>query len=97
MSDQPANAVCGLPPARIGIISLVSACLAWASVPLIVLAGVFLAICVFIPLVLTSVVTGLVGVGAGLYHKNPVAIFTALLGLLLVGGMGVFVSSAMNF
>lgn len=97
MSDQPSQTVFGQSPARFGIISLVSACLAWASLPLIVLVGVFLACCVFVPLVLTSVVTGLVGIGAGIYHRNPVAMITALLGLLLVGGMGAFVSSAMNF
>lgn len=97
MSDQPINTVFGLSPARLGIISLISACLAWASLPLIVVVGVFLALCVFTPLVLTSVVTGLVGVGAGIYYKNPVAILTATLGLLLVCCLGVFLSNAMNF
>ncbi len=97
MSDQPSNTVFGLSPARIGITSLTLACLAWASLPLIVLVGIFLAFCAFVPLVLTSVVTGLVGVGAGIYHKSPVAIITALLGLLLVGCLGVFLLNAMNF
>ena len=97
MSDLPSEIVLGLSPARMGITSLVSACLAWASLPLIVVVGIFLAFCVFVPLVLTSVVTGLVGVGAGHYYKNPVAILTALLGLLLVGCLGVSLSSAMNF
>ena len=71
--DKPLNTVFGLSPARLGIISLISACLAWASLPLIVVVEVFLALCVFAPLVLTSVVTGLVGVGAGIYYKYPVA------------------------
>ena len=97
MSDQPLNTLFGLSPARFGITSLISACLAWASMPLIVVVGVFLALCVFAPLVLTSVVTGLIGVGAGIYYKNPVAILTAALGLLLVGCLGVFLSNAMNF
>lgn len=73
------------------------ACLAWAGMPLIVVVGVFLAFFVFVPLVLTSVVVGLVGVGAGIYYKNPVAILTAVMGLLLVGLLGASLSSAMNF
>jgi hypothetical protein len=97
MSDQQSKTVFGLSSARLGIISLISACLAWASLPLIVVVGVFLALCVFAPLVLTSVVTGLVGVGAGIYDKNPGAILTATLGLLLVGCLGVFLSNATNF
>jgi hypothetical protein len=97
MSDKSTNTVFGLSLARIGITSLISACLAWASMPLIVLAGVFLAFCVFVPLVLTSVVTGLLGVGAGIYYKDAVAILTALTGLLLVGCLCALLSSAMNF
>jgi len=97
MSDQPSNSVFGQSPARIGIISLISACLAWASLPLIVVVGVFLAFCVFIPLVLIGVLTGLLGIAAGIYGKNPVAIMTGLLGLLVIGCLGMFVSSAMNF
>jgi hypothetical protein len=97
MSDQPLNKVFGLSPARFGITSLISACLAWASIPLIVVVGVFLAHCVFAPLVMTSVVTGLTVVGAGIYYKNPVAILTATLGLLLVVCLGAFLSNAMSF
>jgi hypothetical protein len=97
MSDRPSNTVIGLSSARFGIISLISACLAWTSIPLIVVVGVFLALCVFIPLALTSVVTGLVGISAGIYYKNPRAIFTATLGLLLVGSLGIFLSNAMSF
>jgi hypothetical protein len=97
MSDQPLKTMFSLSPARIGIISLISACLAWASLLLIVVVGVFLALCVFAPLVLTSVVMGLAGVGSGFYYKNLGAILISTLGLLLVGCLGIFLSNAMNF
>lgn len=97
MSESPTNPLSGLSPARMGITSLISACLAWASLPLILVVGLFLALCATVPLVLIGVVTGMIGVGTGISGRNPVAIITGLLGLLVIGCLGLSISSAMNF
>ena len=47
--------------------------------------GVFLVLVVQLPLVMIAVVSGLLGLGAGVHHQRPAAIGTVVLGLVLMG------------
>ncbi len=85
MSDNPQPTLFGRTPTSYGTISLIAACLAWLCWPLVLVLGVFLVLVVEFPLVLIGVVSGLLGLGAGVYFQKPAAIATATLGLVLIG------------
>ena len=96
MSEKSQKTLFGLSPAGYGITSLVAACLVFASSPLIQVIGIFLELCILLPLVLIVVVSGLLGIGAGIYHKNWIAVVTAILGMALIGFGGLSFLSALN-
>jgi len=98
MTEKSRKTLLGLTPVRYGTVSLIAACLAFASQWLVVAVGVFLFLVVLIPLLLIGVVSGLLGVGAGIYYKDWLACVTATLGLGLVGLLGwLFISNLNNF
>lgn len=89
----------GLTPAKYGIASLISACIAviCGFFLLVVLGWVLWFLILFLS-VLTAVVCGLLGVGAGIYHKDWLGIVTGSLGLVLIGfGSWRIMWAIMNF
>ena len=68
MTEESHNTLFGLSPVRYGTVSLIAACLAFASQWLVVVVGVFLCLVAFIPLALIGIVSGLLGIGTGLYY-----------------------------
>ena len=97
MDDSHGKTLFGLSPARYGTVSLVSALLAWCSLPLVVVVGLFLELCLLVPLLIVAVACGLVAVGAGIYRKDTWAIATGAAGLALIGLGAWAVSNSMNF
>ena len=98
MTENSHNTLLGRSPANYGITSLILACLVFASGFLVVVVGVALAGAVMLLLALAGVGCGLLGVGAGLYYRDSVAIVTGTLGLVLIGFIvSWFVSAVMNF
>ncbi len=96
MAEHPQSKLLGRSPATYGIVSLIAACLAWLSWPLVIVIGVFLVIAVEIPLVSIAVVSGLLGLGAGVYHGNWLAVATSAVGLALIGGGVCFIVNALT-
>lgn len=89
MSDNSAKSVLGLTSTRYGVVSLVAAGLAFASWPLSVVIG-FVMVYVAILLAVVAVVSGLIGIGFGFYHKELAGIVTGALGLGIASlGVGI--------
>lgn len=98
MNDKPPNTLFGLSPATYGVASLAAALVALGSELLVVVVGVALAAVVMGLVVLLGVVSGLMGIGAGIYYKHLLAIVTGILGLVLIGFIvKSFVSALMTF
>ena len=95
MTDHSAKTVLGLSPTRYGVASLVAACLAAASWPLVAGIG-FGMVYVAILLAVAAVLSGLLGIGSGLYTKDPAAIATGALGLGIAGLGSSYVGWAMT-
>jgi hypothetical protein len=87
----------GVPAARYGLISLIAALLVWLSWPLVVVVGVFIQMCLVIPLLLIGVSCGFLGLGAGVYYKDALAVVAGTIGLSLMGAGVWAVSTAMSF
>ena len=79
------NTLFGLSPATYGVASLAAALVALGSQLLVVVVGIAVAAVVMGLAVLLGVVSGLLGIGAGIYHKNLLAIVTGTIGLILIG------------
>lgn len=94
MAEIQPGTLFGISPARYAVVSVGSSCLAWASWPLIVVIG-FLVIFIAGLLALIAVVSGLLAIGAGIYHKSMPAIVLGVLGLALTGAGAWFVVSAL--
>lgn len=86
-----------LSTAWFGIISLTAACLAWASWFLVIGIGLFLTACVSAPLVLVSVIFGLLGIGYGIYDRNLLGIVTSVLGLTILALGTWAITEAMHY
>ena len=90
------NSPRSISPTRYGATSLIAACLAWASWPLVLVVGVFLAICWVLPLAIVAVAAGLLGIGLGAYRKEVASVMSAG-GLALIGAGAWMVMNAMQF
>lgn len=97
MTEQSQKPGFRLSPGRYGIVSLIAACLVFVIWPLILVGGLFVVLCLEVPLVLIAVVSGLVGLATGASYKDGIGFAAAILGLALIGfGVWSF-SDAMNF
>ncbi len=90
MAEKSQKTLFGLSPAIYGIASLVAACLCWVCAILFVAVVGALVIYAQLPLALFGFVSGLLGVSAGIYHKNWLAVVTAVLGMTLIGFLILF-------
>ncbi len=98
MSDKPPDTLFGQTPAIFGIVSLSAALVAVGSQLLVVVVGVALAAVVMLIAVLLAVMSGVLGIGAGIYYRHPLAIVMGTLGLVLIGFMvKSFVSAITTF
>ena len=95
MTDNSAKTLFGQSPKRYGVTSLAAACLAFASWPLMVVIG-FVMVYVAALLAFVAVVSGLMGVGSGIYYKEYVGVVTGALGLALACSGVVFIISALT-
>ena len=97
MTEASQKTLFGLSPAKYGIASLVTACLAWACWPLMLVVGFFIVFCIDAVLVLIAVVCGLTGLATGIFYKDFLGSVTATLGLFIIS-CGVWaISNAMQF
>ena len=92
MFEKPKPKLFGLPPATYGIASVIAACLAWASLVMILNQGPDIArnhpllVTVAVRLLpLFALACGLISVGAGIYHKNWLGIVAGAIGLGMIG------------
>ena len=87
MSEKSSKTLFGLSPASYGIASLIAGFLIIGDVMLLVASTSGGAVFVFVPLVLVpfGVISGLLGIGAGIYYRDLLGSITALLGLALFG------------
>jgi hypothetical protein len=83
MTDITANTLFGHSPARYGLVSLGAVCLAVACWPLSIVLG-FGMVYVAMLLAFVAVVSGLMGVGSGVYYRDWVGIVTGALGVVLI-------------
>jgi hypothetical protein len=97
MTDEARKPGWRLTPGRYGIVSLIAACLVYLCWPLVVVLGLFLVICVEVPLVLVAVLSGLVGLVTGAIHKDWIGVSAAAMGLSLMGLGAWLFSGAMRF
>ena len=98
MNDKPPSGLFGLSPATYGMVSLAAGFVGLGSQTLVVVVGVALAGAVMFLAVLIGVVSGLLAIGAGVYHKQLLAIVMGALGMVLIGFMvRSFVSALTNF
>jgi len=96
MTDNSAKTLFGQSPKRYGVASIGAACLAFASWPLMVVIG-FVMVYVAALLAFFALVSGLMGVGSGIYYKEAVGVATGALCLGLARwGIG-FVASARTY
>ena len=96
MSDKPPDSLFGQSPVTYGIVSLSAALVAVGSQLLVVVVGV--AAVVMLIAVLLAVMSGVLGIGAGIYYRHPLAIVMGTLGLVLIGFMvKSFVSAITTF
>lgn len=92
MLEKPKPNLFGLSPATYGIGSVVAACLAWASVWMIFHQGpdfernhrLFVTVTVGV-LPFFGLACSLLGVGAGIYHKDWLGIVAGAIGLGMIG------------
>ena len=84
MTEISTDTLFGQSPKRYGITSLIAACLAFASWPLMVVIG-FIMVYVAILLACVAVVSGLLGVGSGIYYRAWPAVVTGGIGMGLAG------------
>jgi len=84
MDEKSSNTLFGQSPTRYGVASLIAVCLAGASWPLMVVVG-FVMVYVAALLVLVAVVSGLLGIGAGIYYQDWLGTTTSALGVCLAG------------
>ena len=97
MTEDSTNTLFGQSPKRYGLASLIAVCLAFACWPLMVVIG-FIMVYVAVLLALTAVVSGLLGVGSGIYYKEWGAVVAGALGAgLAVTGACFVVSALSNF
>ena len=92
MFEKPKPNLFGLSPATYGIASVIAACLAWASVWMILNQGPDFArnhrLLVMVAVRLLpffGLACGLLSVGAGIYHKNWLGIVAGAIGLGMIG------------
>ena len=89
MTDNSTNTLFGHSPKRYGLASVISVCLALACWPLSVVIG-FIMVYASMLLALIAVVSGLLGIGTGIYYNEW---FGAVAGALGAGLAGVGVWS----
>lgn len=75
MTGNSAKTLFGQSPNRYGVTSLAAVCLAIASWPLKVVIGFVMVYVAALPAFL-AVVSGLMGVGSGIYYKGYVGVLT---------------------
>jgi len=97
MTDKSCKPVWGITPGRYGIVSLIAACLVYLCWPLILVLGLFLVLCIEVPLVLIAVAAGTVGLVTGAIDKDWIGVSAAVMGLSLIGLGAWLFSGAMNF
>ncbi len=95
MTEKMTNTLFSHPPKRFGLASLVAACLAFASWPLMVVIG-FIMVYVAILLALVTVVSGLLGIGSGIYYKEWPGVVMGAIGVGLVSVGACFIVSALT-
>lgn len=84
MSEESHNTLFGQSPKRYGLASLIAVCLAVVSWPLMFVIG-FIMVYVAMLLVLIAVVSGLLGIGSGIYYNEWLGVVTGAIGLVLAG------------
>ena len=95
MTDESPRTLFGQSPNRSGVASLVAACLAIVSWPLMVMIG-FVMVYVAFLLALVALVSGLMGVGSGIYYLEWAGAVTGAIGAVLAGGGVCFVVAALS-
>jgi hypothetical protein len=95
MTEKMTNTFFGQSPKRFGIASLVAACLAFASWPLMVVIG-FLMVYVAMLMSLVAVVSGLLGISSGIYFKEWPGVVMGTIGIGLVSVGACFIVSALS-
>lgn len=95
MTENSTDTLFGQSPKRYGIVSLIAACLAFASWPLMVVLG-FLMVYIASLLAVVAVVSGLLGMGSGIYYKAWPAVVMGGIGMGLAGVGVSFVVSALS-
>jgi hypothetical protein len=97
MTEKSRTAAWRITPGRYGIVSLIAACLVYLCWPLILVLGLFLVLCVEVPLVLIAVAAGLAGLVTGAIYRDWIGVSAAVVGLSLIGMGAWLLSGAMNF
>ena len=97
MTEGPSNTLFGQSPKRYGLASLIAVCLAVVSWPLMFVIG-FIMVYIAVLLALIAVVSGLLGMGSGIYYNEWLGVVTGALGVgLVVAGTSSVVSALSNF
>lgn len=84
MEEKSHNTLFGQSPKRYGLTSLIAVCLAVVSWPLMFVIG-FIMVYVAMLLALIAVVSGLLGIGSGIYYNEWLGVGTGALGVGLAG------------
>ena len=84
MTEGSTNTLFGQSPKRYGLASVIAVCLALACWPLSVVIG-FIMVYVSMLLALIAVVSGLLGIGTGIYYNEWLGVVTGALGVGLAG------------
>lgn len=97
MNETTTETLFGQSPTRFGVISLISAGLAVLSWPLMVVIG-FIMVYVAGLLALTAILSGLLGIGGGLYFQRWSAVLPGAIGAgLAVAGAVLLAAAASSF
>ena len=85
MTDELHTTLFGQSSVRYGTVSLIAACLAFLSQWLVMLVGVFLCLVALIPLALIGSLSGLLGIGTGLYYRQWPGCVAGTMGVVIIG------------
>ena len=97
MTDDSTKTLSGHSPNRIGIAALIAAGLAFLSWPLMFIIG-FVMVYAAGLFALVAIVLGLLGIGTGIYFREPVAVITGALAVTLtIVGVSFIFSALANF